>query len=201
MTDLQHLTRWWILGANNHQAERWHLPHANRIRLRLRRGGQEGMIESETKFVIIKRTNRDFELASACSVRNTQNRERSAWRQPKGLQMMLMLLPLHPPHHTTNRVIMAFRRAFQVRSHKRFTLGQQRRNFLGLQRPPPPKPGMMGYLVAQGLAIVLLADLAFATVINEPTTIRSLCQTVGFWKEPAAFEKIHHKNQNAALED
>lgn len=70
---------------------------------------------------------------------------------------------------------------------------QQKRTFLGLRRPPPPKTPMMGYLVAQGLAIVLLADLAFATVTNEPTTVRSVCQSAGFWQEQD-FRKLHGKD-------
>ncbi|KAK5128078.1 hypothetical protein LTR85_005195 [Meristemomyces frigidus] len=69
----------------------------------------------------------------------------------------------------------------------------QRRTFLGLRRPPPPKTPMMGYLVAQGLAIVLLADLAFATLQNEPTTVRAVCQSAGFWQEQE-FEKLHGKD-------
>lgn len=50
---------------------------------------------------------------------------------------------------------------------------------------------MMGYLVAQGLAIVLLADLAFATVTNEPTTVRAILQQAGLWKDAPAFENVH----------
>ncbi|KAK6390375.1 hypothetical protein LTR65_005750 [Meristemomyces frigidus] len=66
----------------------------------------------------------------------------------------------------------------------------QKRTFLGLRRPPPPRNAMMGYLVAQGLAIVLLVDLAIASVQNEPTTIRSVCQSAGFWKEKG-FGRLH----------
>ena len=77
----------------------------------------------------------------------------------------------------------------------------QRRSFLGLRRPPPPKPQMMGYLVAQGLAIVLLADLAIATVQGEPTTIRSIFQTAGYWKRAPTFETVHHDREHGALDE
>jgi len=50
---------------------------------------------------------------------------------------------------------------------------------------------MMGYLVLQGLGIVLLADWAIAVAWGQPTTIRSVCQTAGLLKEPTAFEKLH----------
>lgn len=60
---------------------------------------------------------------------------------------------------------------------------------------------MMGYLVAQGLAIVLIADLAIATVINEPTTIRSVCQTVGIWKAPPPFDNLHDEAKAAASQE
>ncbi|CAK3880564.1 Hypothetical predicted protein [Lecanosticta acicola] len=69
---------------------------------------------------------------------------------------------------------------------------QQTRTFLGLQRTPAPKPQMMGYLVLQGLAVVLLADLTFATVSGETTTIRSVAQSAGFWKEQE-FGEVHGK--------
>lgn len=77
---------------------------------------------------------------------------------------------------------------------------QQRRTFLGLQRPPPPKPQMMGYLVAQGLAIILVADLGIAYAQNEPTTVRSVFQSAGLWKEPPAFERIHETGSDPAKE-
>ena len=70
----------------------------------------------------------------------------------------------------------------------------QRRTFLGLRRPPPPKTPMMGYLVAQGLAVVLLADLGIAMLRDEPTTVRSVCQSAGFWKDPD-FKKLHEENR------
>lgn len=50
---------------------------------------------------------------------------------------------------------------------------------------------MMGYLVAQGLAIVLIADFAIATLTNEPTTIRTVAQTAGFWTEGRKFGEVH----------
>lgn len=68
---------------------------------------------------------------------------------------------------------------------------QQKRSFMGLQRTPAPKPQVMGYLVAQGLAVVLLADFAIATVQNEPTTLRSVAQSAGLWTEGKPFEKAH----------
>lgn len=76
----------------------------------------------------------------------------------------------------------------------------QRRTFLGLQRTPAPKPQMMGYLVLQGLAVVLLADLAIATAQNEPTTIRSVAQSAGLWLEAPAFEEIHESKTETAEE-
>lgn len=69
----------------------------------------------------------------------------------------------------------------------------QRRSFMGLQRTPAPKPPMMGYLVLQGLAVVLLADLAIATAQGETTTVRSVCQSAGFWKEEKGFGETHGK--------
>ncbi|RMZ30124.1 hypothetical protein D0859_05755 [Hortaea werneckii] len=71
---------------------------------------------------------------------------------------------------------------------------QQRRTFLGLRRPPPPKTPMMGYLVAQGLAVVLLADLGIAMLRGEPTTVRSE-GTMIFWEREIATlgsPKPHH---------
>lgn len=64
---------------------------------------------------------------------------------------------------------------------------------MGLQRTPAPKPQMMGYLVLQGLAVVLLADLAIATVQGETTTVRSVCQSAGFWKGEKGFGETHGK--------
>lgn len=72
---------------------------------------------------------------------------------------------------------------------------RQKRTFLGLQRPPAPPSRTMGYLVLQGLAVVLLADFAIATVQNEPTTIRSVAQSAGLWLDPPPFEKIHNEKQ------
>ncbi|RMZ14450.1 hypothetical protein D0860_02120 [Hortaea werneckii] len=74
---------------------------------------------------------------------------------------------------------------------------QQRRTFLGLRRPPPPKTPMMGCLVAQGLAVVLLADLGIAMLRGEPTTVRSVCQSAGFWKDPD-FKKLHEDRKTRA---
>ena len=58
----------------------------------------------------------------------------------------------------------------------------------------------MGYLVAQGLAIVLLADYGIATVTNEMTTVRAVCQTAGLWKDTPPFEKIHHETGKESVE-
>lgn len=68
---------------------------------------------------------------------------------------------------------------------------QQRRTFLGLQRTPAPKPAMMAYLTLQGLAIVLLGDLGFATLTNDVTVARSVIQAAGYWRGPPAFEEVH----------
>jgi hypothetical protein len=67
----------------------------------------------------------------------------------------------------------------------------QRRTFLGLQRTPPPNSRMMGYLVAQGLAVVLLVDVSFATVLGHQTIIRKIAQSVGIWKEAPSFDTHH----------
>ena len=67
----------------------------------------------------------------------------------------------------------------------------QRRTFLGLQRTPQPKPAMMAYLVAQGAGIVLLIDLGIATLLNDKTTFRTVCQAAGVWKDPPAFDEAH----------
>ncbi len=48
----------------------------------------------------------------------------------------------------------------------------------------------MGYLVVQGLAVVLLADLGISTAIGKTTIVRSVCQEVGLWKETPEFEKL-----------
>lgn len=50
---------------------------------------------------------------------------------------------------------------------------------------------MMGYLAAQGAAIVLLIDLGIATLMNDKTTFRSICQAAGLWKDPPPFEEAH----------
>lgn len=49
----------------------------------------------------------------------------------------------------------------------------------------------MGYLVMQGLAVVLIADLGFATVFNHPTVLRSVAQSAGMWKDGPSFEESH----------
>jgi hypothetical protein len=64
----------------------------------------------------------------------------------------------------------------------------QRRTFLGLQQTPPPNPRMMGYLVAQGLAVVLLVDLGFASLLGHSTITRKIAQSAGVWKEEPPFE-------------
>lgn len=74
---------------------------------------------------------------------------------------------------------------------KTFALHHQHRTFLGLQRTPAPKPHMMGYLVLQGLAVVLIGDFAFATLAGQKTVVREVAQTMGFWKEPKAFGEVH----------
>ncbi|KAM0716287.1 hypothetical protein Q7P37_007732 [Cladosporium fusiforme] len=70
-------------------------------------------------------------------------------------------------------------------------VAMQRRAFLGLQQTPPPKPRMVGYLVMQGLAVVLVADFGFATINNHPTVLRSIAQSAGIWKEGPTFEESH----------
>jgi hypothetical protein len=62
---------------------------------------------------------------------------------------------------------------------------------MGLQRTPAPPPSTMGYLVAQGLAIVLLGDYAIAMIRNEPSTLRTVCQAAGFWRDAPEFEDVH----------
>ena len=73
----------------------------------------------------------------------------------------------------------------------------QRRTFLGLQQTPPPNPRMMGYLVAQGLAVVLLVDLGFASVFGHSTITRKIAQSAGVWKEDPPFE-THHNSRTGA---
>lgn len=73
-------------------------------------------------------------------------------------------------------------------------LAIQRRTFLGLQHTPPPKPRVMGYLVMQGLAVVLMADLGFATIYDHPTVLRSIAQSAGVWKEGPSFEESHQSS-------
>ena len=73
----------------------------------------------------------------------------------------------------------------------------QRRTFLGLQQTPPPNPRMMGYLVAQGLAVVLLVDLGFASVFGHSTITRKIAQSAGVWKEDPPFETYHNSRTGA----
>lgn len=68
---------------------------------------------------------------------------------------------------------------------------QQRRSFMGLQRTPPPKPSTMGYLVVQGLALVLLADYGFAALLDHPTVVRKVAQSTGLWQEGPSFKQAH----------
>ncbi|EGP89214.1 uncharacterized protein MYCGRDRAFT_85399 [Zymoseptoria tritici IPO323] len=56
---------------------------------------------------------------------------------------------------------------------------------------------MMGWLVVQGLGVVLLADLAFATLTNDRTTIRSVAQSAGYWKDPPPFDEVHGLKKDA----
>lgn len=53
----------------------------------------------------------------------------------------------------------------------------------------------MGWLVLQGLAVVLVADFAIATATGEVTTIRSVAQSAGLWKDEASFEKTHSQKK------
>lgn len=73
----------------------------------------------------------------------------------------------------------------------KFALHHQHRTFLGLQRTPAPKPHMMGYLVLQGLAIVLIGDFAFATLAGQKTVVREVAQSAGLWQDPKAFGEVH----------
>jgi len=50
---------------------------------------------------------------------------------------------------------------------------------------------MAGYLVAQGLVVVLLIDLGIATAMNDKTTVRAVCQAAGWWKDSPAFNDAH----------
>ena len=50
---------------------------------------------------------------------------------------------------------------------------------------------MMGYLVMQGLAVVLLVDLGFATMFNGKTVIRKVAQSAGLWTDGPAFGSVH----------
>ena len=131
-----------------------------------------------------------------CPAKHVATNETSRAKRTANDDASLTLTSLH-----ANVDDMAFRPLSRLGALSRSVVMPQRRTFLGLQRPPPPQPQMMGYLVAQGLAIVLLADLAFATVTNEPTTIRSLCQTAGFWKDTPPFDKTHDQAMATAVEE
>lgn len=78
--------------------------------------------------------------------------------------------------------------SFSTKSLRPWT---QRRTFLGLQQTPPPKPRMMGYLVMQGLAVVLLADFGFATLLHHPTATRTILESAGIWRKGPSFEDSH----------
>jgi len=69
--------------------------------------------------------------------------------------------------------------------------GIQRRTFLGLQQTPTPQPRVMGYLVMQGLAVVLLADFGFAKLLNHSPVVLKVAQSAGIWKEELSFEHQH----------
>jgi hypothetical protein len=56
---------------------------------------------------------------------------------------------------------------------------------------------MMGYLVVQGLAVVLLVDLGFATMFNGKTVIRKVAQSAGLWTDGPAFESVHGTGREA----
>lgn len=76
----------------------------------------------------------------------------------------------------------------------------QRRSFMGLQRTPPPKPCMMGYLVLQGLAIVLLADYGFASLLGHPTVVQKVARSAGLWKDGPTFDQVH-KREDTTTDD
>lgn len=95
-----------------------------------------------------------------------------------------------PSSHATTTATMTMRRP-QLHHAVRPSSAQQRRFFLGLQQTPHPKPAMMGYLVAQGLAIVLLGDAAFAYLTNQQTNVRAISQSFGFWMDGPKFDRVH----------
>lgn len=73
----------------------------------------------------------------------------------------------------------------------------QRRTFMNLNRPPPPPPAVSGFLVFQGLAVVLLADCAIAFAQDQQTTLRSICQSAGFWADAPSFSAEHTNTMDA----
>jgi len=50
---------------------------------------------------------------------------------------------------------------------------------------------MMGYLVMQGLVVVLLADLGFAKLLNHSPVLLRIAESAGIWKEERSFEHQH----------
>lgn len=50
---------------------------------------------------------------------------------------------------------------------------------------------MMGYLVLQGLAVVLIGDFAVATLAGQKTIVREVAQSAGLWQEPKEFGEVH----------
>lgn len=101
-----------------------------------------------------------------------------------------MTTTIHP-WKTRTELTMPLRSLINPRILSHRYAHSQRRTFLGLRRTPPPSTGMSAYLVAQGLGIVLLIDLGIATVTQEKTTLRAICQAAGWWKDPPGFEKVH----------
>lgn len=58
---------------------------------------------------------------------------------------------------------------------------------------------MMAALVGQGLAVVLLVDLGVAVIRGEPTTVRSVAQSAGYWKDHE-FRRLHEKAREEETE-
>jgi len=69
---------------------------------------------------------------------------------------------------------------------------------MGLQRTPPPKSSVMGYLVFQGLALVLLADYGFATLLGHATVVRKVIQSTGWWERGSSFKTAHKGGEEEA---
>lgn len=68
---------------------------------------------------------------------------------------------------------------------------------MGLQRTPPPKPSTMGYLVFQGLALVLLADYGFARLLDHPTVVTKVVQSTGLWEQAPSFKQAHKREDDS----